>query len=313
MTTTEEDTHEQGSQTVGERLRAGRELKQLSREELANLLHLQVTIIDALESNQFDKLAAPTYTKGYIRSVARHLDLDSDELIRLFDSGAATGTGPEILPQVSRPPQFSSTDKPVKIMTYLISLGLVLLLLIWWQSEFIVEHAGDRVNPDATSVGGPYPGGFDYTYPSITHPDDPFYRAPDSTVDDTEPDIPGSADYPLILDIDEGVGPAAPATENAQTAQIADTAGEDTAATRTQAARLVITVNEEAWIEIRDANDEKLYLDLAKPGETIDINGELPLSVVLGNAEGVSVNWNGEPFDLGPHSSAGVARFQLGE
>jgi len=310
VTMSEEDTHDRASQTIGERLRAGRELKQLSREDLANMLHLQVTIIDALETDQFDRLAAPTYTKGYIRSVARHLDLDSDELIRLFDSGASTGSGPEILPQVSRPSQFSSTDKPVKIMTYLISLGLVLLLLIWWQGEFIVDHGNQQVDTNAVSAGGPYPGGFDYTYPSIIHPDDPFYRAPDSTIDapgDTGADTPGPAANPPILDIDEGVGPATPAAETADSTTVeAPVAG-------TSSTGLVITVNEEAWIEIRDANDEKLYLDIAKPGETIEVDGQLPLSVVLGNAEGVSVNWNGKPYDLGPHSSAGVARFQLGE
>lgn len=307
----EEETPQESSSTVGDRLRTAREEKKLSREELASMLHLQLNIIDALENNRFDQLAAPTYTKGYIRSVSRHLDLDGDELIRLYETGSPSGTGPEITPQVSRPAQFSSTDKPVKIMTYLISLGLVLLLLIWWQSEFIVDTASNMGGSDTQSVDGPYPGGFDYTYPIVIHPDDPFYRAP-SSESGSESAALQSADPvsdPPILNIDEGVESVMPA----QSATDSSTRATGSTPTNTSVPQLTVDVSEEAWIEIRDANDEKLYLNLAKPGEVIEIEGDLPLSVVIGNAEGVKITWKGEAFDLAPHSSAGVARFTLEE
>ena len=74
---------------------------------------------------------------------------------------------------------------------------------------------------------------------------------------------------------------------------------------------LMIEVKQDSWIEVRDSNRTKLYQDLAKPGETISIDGETPLSVVLGNADGVKVTWKGKPFDVKQFSSAGVARFKL--
>ncbi|MDX1519449.1 MAG: DUF4115 domain-containing protein, partial [Gammaproteobacteria bacterium] len=268
----------ESSQSLGERLRAARETKKLSQEELAALLHLQVNIIQALENNQFDQLAAPTYVKGYIRSMARHVDLDGDELIQQYESGTPSSkSSPEIVPQVSAHTQVTSTDKPVKIMTYLISLGLVLLLLIWWQSEFIVNTGSSRSSGDARGADGPYPGGFDYTYDIVIHPRDPFYRAPSTQDSDTGPadlvnEMPGHSDTLPLLDIDENINTAS-GQEAGQ--------GSDPERPLTDAI-LILRVNKDSWIEVRDINNEKLYLDLAKPGEAINISGEKPLSVVLG-------------------------------
>lgn len=300
----EDTAKNQTSQSIGERLRTARENMNLSQEKLAALLHLQVNIIQSLENDQFDQLAAPTYVKGYIRSVARHVELDGDELIHMYETGAPTSSGPEILPQVSKHTQFSSTDKPVKIMTYMISLGLVLLLLIWWQGEFIINSDGNLSDSNAQSADGPYPGGFDYTYDIVIHPDGPFYRAPANNELNTGSDglVNELPDYSeTLLNIDDHVE------------SLSSTTGIEGGAANNPIsdAILILEVNQDSWIEVRDSNKAKLYLNLAKPGETISIEGETPLSVVLGNADGVKVTWKGKPFDVKPHSSAGVARFKL--
>lgn len=304
----------QTSQSLGERLRAAREGKELKQEDLAGLLHLQVNIIQSLENNQFDQLAAPTYVKGYIRSIARHLDLDGDELVQIYETGEPVGHGsPEILPQVTKHTQFSSTDKPVKIMTYLISFGLVLLLLIWWQSEFIVNTVQTDPEIQAQSYGGPYAGGFIYTYDNVFHPDEPFYRAvPDG---ETENEITG-----LVEEMPEIAAPMPDAEMNGDQPAVEENIQTEDEETVTESiespfpdAILVLEISKESWIEIRDGDGERLYLNLAKSGEVINLSGKLPISVVLGNAEGVKVNWKGQAFDLAPHSNAGVARFKLEE
>ncbi len=287
-------------QNLGERIRSAREAKKLSQEDLATLLHLQINIIQALEDNRFEQLAAPTYVKGYIRNVARTIDLDGDELVTLYETGTPVSKGPEILPRVSKPAQFSSTDKPVKIMTYLISLGLVLLLLIWWQSEFIVNGSGSGSGPDASSADGPYPGGFDYSYDIVIHPQGPFYRAPDSNVSDEElvTELPDYSGNPPLLTIDSSVDSVSSMME-------------DPVSVPAAGGMLTIEVNADSWIEVRDASQEKLYLDIAKQGEVISLDGQTPLSVVLGNVEGVSIRWKGQTFDVSPYARAGVARFTL--
>ena len=54
-----------------------------------------------------------------------------------------------------------------------------------------------------------------------------------------------------------------------------------------------------------------LYYNLAKPGDIIELREMGPLRVLLGYIKGVNVEFNGKPFDFGPHITAGIAKFTL--
>ena len=76
--------------------------------------------------------------------------------------------------------------------------------------------------------------------------------------------------------------------------------------------RIVLT--EECWIEIFDAHNEKIFYDLAHPGQILELNGTAPFSVLMGNGAAGTVEFNNLPFDTTPHRSRiGMARFVLGE
>jgi cytoskeleton protein RodZ len=78
-------------------------------------------------------------------------------------------------------------------------------------------------------------------------------------------------------------------------------------------ARLRVRFPEEAWVEIYDRNDQRLFYNLVTPGRELELQGPPPLRVLLGRTRGVQVEYNGEPVDLAPHTDRGVARFTLGE
>ncbi|MGI9250626.1 MAG: helix-turn-helix domain-containing protein [Pseudohongiellaceae bacterium] len=73
-------------QTPGEILRQARLENNLSEKQAADKLHITVHYLRALESNDFDKLPAPVYTKGYMRSYATLLGLDVDAVLSGFDN-----------------------------------------------------------------------------------------------------------------------------------------------------------------------------------------------------------------------------------
>jgi cytoskeleton protein RodZ len=68
---------------------------------------------------------------------------------------------------------------------------------------------------------------------------------------------------------------------------------------------------EEAWVEIYDRDDNRLFYDLAKPGQTADLRGTAPLRILLGRARGVEVQVDGKPFDVTQFVEKGMARFTL--
>lgn len=99
--------------------------------------------------------------------------------------------------------------------------------------------------------------------------------------------------------------PVAPGTEATQPAAPA------TPAPASGEVRMAFTFNDESWVEVRDAGGNKLLLDLMRKGETREVTGKAPVSVLVGNAGSVELRVNGERFDLAPHSRDNVARLRI--
>jgi cytoskeleton protein RodZ len=289
----------ENSNELGALLTRAREKLSFSQKDIASRLNLREEIIVALDANDFDKLPAPTYVRGYIRSYARVINLNADSLINLYEGVAEAP--PEILPDVKPVVQASSRDKPVKAMTYLVTFTLVILIIAWWQGQHIVSTDFFASNTK-TSSGGKYPGGFTYTYDIVNHPDTVEISEIDELDDSGLKDMKivdlaktSESKPDAILSIEDSLN------LNAQT-NLNTLANSDI---------LKMELTAESWIEVYDILGEKLYRGLARPGEKISIVGTAPLSVKLGNARAVSVNFNGNAFDTSTYTKAGVARFLL--
>jgi len=289
----------ENSNELGALLTRAREKLSLSQKDIASRLNLREEIIAALDNNDFDKLPAPTYVRGYIRSYARAINLNADSLINLYEGVAEAP--PEILPDVKPVVQASSRDKPVKAMTYLVTLTLVILIIAWWQGQHIVSTDFFTINTK-TSSGGKYPGGFTYTYDVVNHPDTIEVSEIDKLDDSGLKDMKivdlaktSESEPDDILSIEDSLNLIEQTNLN-------NLANSDT---------LKMELTAESWVEVYDILGKKLYRGLAKPGEKISIIGTAPLSVKLGNARAVSVNFNGNAFDTSTYTKAGVARFIL--
>jgi len=67
----------------------------------------------------------------------------------------------------------------------------------------------------------------------------------------------------------------------------------------------------ESWIEVTDAAGQPKLRKTIVEGEVIRVTGQLPLSVIVGRADVVSVSVRGKPFDLTPLARENVARFEV--
>ena len=70
--------------TVSQCLSAAREAMGLSQKEIAKALNLTESFVQYLDEGQFEKLPRPAFVKGYIRSYARIVKLQGDEMIALY-------------------------------------------------------------------------------------------------------------------------------------------------------------------------------------------------------------------------------------
>ena len=73
------------SKVVGKKLRETRQAKNLSLEHIANVTHIRLRYLEALESGNFDALPSEFQVKGFIRSYGGYLGLNTDALIEALE------------------------------------------------------------------------------------------------------------------------------------------------------------------------------------------------------------------------------------
>ena len=77
---------------------------------------------------------------------------------------------------------------------------------------------------------------------------------------------------------------------------------------------MVVTVNAATWADIKDAAGNKLVYDLLQAGERLQLDGEAPFAVFLGNGYGVEIQYLGEKIDLSDKIRAdNTARLRIGQ
>ena len=73
--------------TIGEVLRLARVNQGLSLEELQRKTDIQLDMLEALESDDFDKLPRPFYVRSFLRKYAWAVELDESIVLDAYDSG----------------------------------------------------------------------------------------------------------------------------------------------------------------------------------------------------------------------------------
>lgn len=355
----------------GERLRKAREAKGLSVEDVVAQIRLERKLLEAIESDDYTRLPAPGYVRGYIRTYARFLDLDPGPLVDAFNREA--DEGPTLQPYASTPAhQAHSGDSLVKAVTWAIGIGLIILVVVWWRSQYLHKPAPETLagGNAATSQTVPAPpekaqpqGGLSYTYPIVKHPDElpppgnataagpaaaagampapaassaakpaaaPLASPPAAATgaapagEEAHLGAPASVASPAGSAAESSAAPqpaAAAQQAGAESTSSASSATETAAGTTGEAGarapagagehRLVLKLNKESWIEITDSSGKRLYYNLGRAGQTIDVSGEPPLHVLIGYLPGVDISYNGKPLDVSNRARHGVARFQI--
>ena len=71
-------------ESIGDTLREARHNKRASLEDASRATKIKMEILEQLESDEFDRLAAPTYTKGFLKLYAEYLGLDSHSVVEAY-------------------------------------------------------------------------------------------------------------------------------------------------------------------------------------------------------------------------------------
>ena len=313
---------ESASVEFGLVFRTARDDAGMTQKQVADALHVEVAVVSALEEGRFRDLPMRPYARGYVRNYARILGLDADDLAQRFDAADADRPEPSVaVPRHRVTPKSELALRPLAlgyaaiVAVLLVALGAV-LWTAWrvqdWQFPFLaddsVEPATVELEPEAESPAGP---------PNVS----PWPIVADSAVEDGTADAlaPASADEapaPPVsavagTDTDEALAPPVSAVAGTDTDETPATT-DDPAVVSDVVGELMLVFDDESWVSVDDARGNQLFSDLVRDGRTVTVAGPVPLSVLVGNAPAVRVQFDGEPVDLGPLTRDNVARFEIG-
>lgn len=295
----------EASETVGEILRNKREEIGLSLDEITEKLNLDSNLIELLENNDFEKFKVETYLKGYLRAYSKLLGIDGDRIIKLYKESNPEKE-PEILPDVKPKNQKNSSDRSVKLFSYIIGLSIVLSMLIWYQKNITIKPDTNNNNIGNIELNKNNEiNGVDTSYKIITHSDYwqwPIDNIPDRYRDSGENDNSKSVKNEKIKDNIK---------ENVIQEEVLETEESPIYETQQSADTVVLNLRGDSWIEIYDREGNRLFLDLARSGKNYIINGDSPFDILLGAANEVSVEFNGSLVNIEPYIRYGIARFTL--
>jgi cytoskeleton protein RodZ len=71
--------------TLGERFRAAREARGLSVADVAEQVRIRSVYLQAIEEERWSEIGAPVYIRGFLRTYARFLGLEAEEIVAEFN------------------------------------------------------------------------------------------------------------------------------------------------------------------------------------------------------------------------------------
>lgn len=298
---------------AGVMLRKARETAGMSCADVASRTRLEIKVVEALEREDYGSLAAAAFVKGYIRSIARELNVDPAPILAQY-AQQTHEEDPALADFSSRSPvQITSTSPLIRTISIAIALAIVALTALWWQrnyrdttqsAEALAELAAgtDRVKADP---GIPLP----YAWTVVEHSTSPL-----GPLNSWRHQTDGSAPPPLDLPpLDAPAVPEAGALAMSAATITDPTVPTPAAATATATGELVLIGNGESWLEVSDVAGKRLYFGMLKPGQQIGVTGTPPYDLVIGNATAVDARFRGAAVDVRGHAVNGVARFSLGD
>jgi cytoskeleton protein RodZ len=296
--------------SVGQRLRAARESRKMSLEDVSQAIKIAPRVLEQVEGNAWAQLPGYTFARGVVRSYARLLRLDPEALLRDLENA------PMPKPPLLELRPSTQTALPVpgeanKRDRYAMLAG-VLLVAVAVLAYFVIPDDWLGVSAQfktRTSLGSepvvavPAPSG--------AVPATPLLHTPGGANEPGGAPAGGPAPLPVQdIAMPATSQAAVPVALNEPGAANPTAAGSENLVGKSPAP-LVLRFEEGSWAEIRDRTGATLISENVAPRSERQLGGVPPYNIWLGNADGVRMSYRGQSVDLKPHTRQKVARLVL--
>jgi cytoskeleton protein RodZ len=297
----------------GRAVRGAREAAGLSLEALAAQTRLARATLDALERDDFKTLNEPVYVKGYYRKCAKVLGLSDVELIAAYERqvGPKQPAAPtKLLLAADRGlGKGSARGGGWRWLWILVVAGLIGGAAYWLRgnsSAIVLDNTSGSGETRVLANQAAVPAVLPHPVPPPSTDSAPVSAAASPSAEPApvaaSPAVTAESKAPT------NVPPAPAAVEPAASAADAPEGAESALGEGS----LVLSFKGTSWVRIEDANGKMLLSGVIQAGDHQVVHGKPPYSVFLGNAPGVSLVYDGQPFDVTAYiKQNSTARFSV--
>jgi cytoskeleton protein RodZ len=257
-------------ETLGEFLQGIRKYHKLRLEDIALKTRISIARLEALESNQFEKIPNEVIARGFVRSYVKCIGVDEDEALAIFDQSVRPIFKQRARSQDPLPPQ-TVLIKPKEIRSNWIGrISAVLFIGLIFISLFIVSL--ERLNQKL-----PLTISSQQEINQVTS--EKYIESRISMEDTLDPANDVSVNIPVLQEVEP------PILQERELLQ------------------LTIEAVERGWVLV-DIDGIEFREVVLQPGDKINWAAKERFSLNLGNAGGVKVYFNGKFLEsFGPSGS----------
>ncbi len=253
--------------SVGEILQRERLERKVTLKDVAEATKISINFLSAIESNEFKKLPRGIFPKLFIRSYARFLELDEDQLVHLYYEQLSTAEA--TVPESLLLPVTDSGPQPDRRLWLLIFLAVILVTAVATLVYFLlISPAGQPASiPAPTSTPAPATTPATLPAPSASQSESP----PSTPATESSTPPPEAATVP-------STGPGQPQSPVESAAEL----------------EIRLKARERCWVNL-DAGNGPVRDFILQPGDTYRQSFTGRITLIVGNAGGVDLFLNGQP------------------
>ena len=305
--------------SFGERLRREREMRGISLDEIAVATKISARNLHALEDEKFNQLPGGIFNKGFVRAYAKFLGIDQEQMVAEYETASqeTEAAREQKLKDAFSKAEFRKQKKDdddreislePKSQWGTIAIIVLIAALAYGGYSIYQRRKLDKLQQAQAST------------PSVKHT--PLAHSPTATpVAPTSPEnaVAASAQPSAVPNAQSPPASSTNTTKNAkpdstklepsksETAkpanQKSDTATAPTNATSTKLPvaggppfELKIKINQQSWVSIK-ADGKTILNTTLNPGTERSFKATDKIEMILGNAGGVEVSYNGKPVE----------------
>jgi cytoskeleton protein RodZ len=296
----------QASIDMGSLLVEARENLGLTSQDIATQMNLAFEVIDKIEKNEFLDDIPITFVRGYIKSYATKVGLDTGPMLNEFDK--QSGVEAPSLKRVQSISRFDKKRKEVNSSHYLFKSVSILILLAFlsfagwelWKRFGLTAQFSSEIQALADSdISAQLNIGDENDQLPVASLNEPTSEPSYDNFSESNEDVASNGNGNGIeIALNEGAN-----SPDSDLQQVAKSMPSNQPESVIDPANLVMTklvldFFADCWVKIVDARGEVIAVGVKQSGKHMPIEGVAPISVILGDPSVVTMSYAGRDYDL---------------